>query len=390
MSFQTRPGGSGGGGASAVGPVGVVVVDPEDDPDPHAAVKAASSESRTELMGRDTTSSHESRLRIGIVSAVLFTFRQLGVLRELVEARGADMAALLRGAGIDGGARGEITAPLVRVQALLDDAATKLGAPLLGLELAERIPRGAFGITEFVVRASPTVRHGLAALCETSPLINPPLEMRYVADRHGCEIRFTYAAQSDVLGVQLNEYTVSVIQKSFASVLGTELPVERAWFAHARRMRGDEVARRFGCPVSFGAVDCGFAVSSEVIDRTIANADAPLYEYLLAQARGQLANMGSYGIVAQVVRVLDARLAVAEVSAEAVAVALGTTARSLQRHLAEEGTTFRDVLARVRRRRRDELQRTGLVDAEIATRLGFANVRTMRRSLDEGGEPDEA
>jgi AraC-like DNA-binding protein len=317
---------------------------------------------------------------------VLFTFRQLATLTEIVEGRGVAMAPLLRGADLAPDDKGEVTASLARIEGLLDDVAEKLDAPLIGLDLAERVPRGAFGITEFVVRASPTVRHGLAALCELSPLINPLLEMRYVADQHGCEIRFGYAALRDVLGKQLNEYTVAVIAKSFASVLGTPLPLERAWFAHTRRRRTDDVGQRFGCAVSFGAADCGFAVTREIITRPITTADPPLYEFLLAQARSQLANMGRGGIVAQVIRVLDARLAVDEVSAEAVATALGTTARSLQRHLADAGATFRDVLAQVRRRRRDELQRTGLGESDIATRLGFANARSMRRSLDEGGD----
>jgi AraC-like DNA-binding protein len=317
------------------------------------------------------------------VAAVLFTFHQLPTLVEMVEARGIAVAPLLRGADLAEDARGQLTAPLARIQALFDDVAERLASPLFGLDLAERVPRGAFGITEFVVRASPSVRHGLAALCELSPLINPLLEMRYVADQRGCEIRFAFAAQRDVLGKQLNEYTVSVIAKSFASVLGVPLPLEHAWFAHTRRTHTAVVADRFGCRVTFGTADCGFAVSSEINERAITSADPPLYEFLLTQARGQLANIGSNGIVAQVTRALDARLAVAEVTADAIAAALGTTARSLQRHLADAETTFRDVLVQVRRRRRDELQRVGMGEADVAARLGFANARTMRRSLDE-------
>jgi hypothetical protein len=46
------------------------------------------------------------------------------------------------------------------------------------------------------------------------------------------------------------------------------------------------------------------------------------------------------------------------------------------------------VRTRVRQRRRAELERTGLTEAEIATRLGFANARTMKRSLDSTGDED--
>jgi AraC-like DNA-binding protein len=66
-----------------------------------------------------------------------------------------------------------------------------------------------------------------------------------------------------------------------------------------------------------------------------------------------------------------------------VAHAMATTFRSLQRHLADAGTTYRDVLQHVRLRRRAELMRTGLEPAEVARRLGFSSVSAMRRSLEE-------
>jgi AraC-like DNA-binding protein len=328
---------------------------------------------------------------MSVPAAILFTFRPIPTLVAMCEGRGIDIVAMLREHGIpEDAATGPVTAPLTRMQAFIDAVAHRLQAPLLGLDLADHIPRGSYGLIEFVVRAAPSVRHGLAALCELSPLLNPLNDVRYIADEHGCEIHFAYGGLRDALGPQLNEYTIAFIAKAFASVLGRSLPLERAWFAHARPEHGAEVARRLECNVGFQGADSGFAVTSDVIAHTIASADPQLFEFLLTQARTQLANLGGTNVVAQTVRAIEARLAIADVSAAAIAESMGMTGRSLQRHLADASTTFREVLTRVRQRRRLELVRSGLAEPVIASRLGFANARTMRRSLDEGGPDGDA
>jgi AraC-like DNA-binding protein len=226
----------------------------------------------------------------------------------------------------------------------------------------------------------------LSALCELAPLINPALEMRYIADHLGCEVRYSYGGLRDALGEILNEYTVAYVAKQFAVVLGRSLPLSHAWFAHARKHGHDEVARRLGCRVGFQAADCGFAVASDVINQAVPNSSEPLYTFLLAQGRTQLANLPQHDVISQVTRAIEVQLTAADLSAASIARALETSQRSLQRQLADAGTSYRTVLATVRRRRRDELARAGHDEAEIATRLGFANAKTMRRSLDDIGE----
>ena len=316
----------------------------------------------------------------------LFTFRQLPVLAALLRERGVALAELLREAGLDPAGQAELTAPLGKVERLLELAVERLDAPLLGLELAERIPEGAYGVTEFVVRTSPTVRAALAALSELAPLVNPALEMRYIADQLGCEIRFAYAGEREALGAILNEYTVAYIARQLAVVLGERLPLARAWFAHPSRRGGGELARRLGCPVELAAADCGFAVASDVIDRAIPAGNRALHAFLLAQGRTQLETYGKRDVISQVTRALEARISDADLSAETIARTLAVSQRSLQRQLAEAGTSYRDVLATVRKRRRAELARAGLDEATIAARLGFANAKTMRRSLDGGAD----
>lgn len=316
---------------------------------------------------------------------VLFTFRMIPMISSVLAKAGIDAAALLAEAKLPTEAlRGEITAPLARIQRFVDLVARAINAPLFGLDLAERIPTGAYGITEFLVRTSPSVEVGLSVLCEFAPLINPIGEFTYEHTAQGeGELHYRVTAQRDTLGVHLNEYSIAFIVRQVGMVLGRDLTLARVWFSHARTTHADDIAKRFRCPVRFQAPDCGFAVSREELAQVPRTADAPLFEFLHAQARAQMSRIGSVDMVTQVMRVVEMRLAHGDVSASAVASAMATTVRSLQRHLADAGTTYRDVLAHVRTRRLTELRHAGLAEAEIAKQLGFADARSMRRLFDE-------
>lgn len=316
----------------------------------------------------------------------LFTFRQLPTVFAMLAERGIPADQVLHDAqlSVDHTAH-EVTAPLATVHRFLELAAWRLDAPLLGLDIADRIPLGAYGVTEFVIRAAPTIRDALEALCELAPLVNPLVEMRYVADQIGCELHFSVAGAKDALGRILNEYTVGYVSKQFGVVLAQRLPLARAWFAHDRKEARADLAARLGCPITFRAADCGFAVASDVVSHAVPDANRPLFEFLITQARAQLANLGTRNSAALVTRAIESRISSIDLGAETIAQALGMSRRSLHRELADAGTSYREVLHRVRLRRHAELVRAGLTEADIAARLGFSSAKTMRRSLDDRG-----
>ncbi len=313
----------------------------------------------------------------------LFRFRMVPVIAGMLAMHRIDALALVREAGLpDEAMHGEVTAPLARVVRFIDLAAERLHAPLFGIDLGERVPAGAFGVTEFLMRSAPSVEAALRVLCEFAPLINPMLEFRYVRRGAQGHLHLAVPSQRGALGCHLNEYTLMIAVRQFSGVLGARLPLERAWFAHPRREQADAVAARFGCAVAFGAADCGLTLARDWLERAAPTADAPLFEFLQAQARAQLANLAARDIVTQVAQVVETRLPGGSVSGDAIAAAMAMTLRSLQRHLADAGTSYREVLQHVRRRRHAELTRAGLAPADIARRLGFSTVSAMRRSLE--------
>ena len=275
----------------------------------------------------------------------------------------------------------EVVAPLPTIRAFVDLAAEHCSSTLFGLELATRLEGGVFGITDFLVRTSSTVKAGLEALCRFAPLINPLGTFRYRSTERGGALHYAIGLDADAAGMHLNELAISYIVTQLGGAIGRPLGLAEVWFAHSRRESALEVAAHFGCRVRFQAADSGFALSHDVLALSPRLADPSLFQFLEAQARLRLAQLGPLDIVTEVDRAIEGRLP-DDVRAEAVAAVLGVSARTLQRDLMAAGTSYRDVLAKVRRRRREHLQSAGFEEAEIASQLGFSDARAMRRSLD--------
>ena len=317
-------------------------------------------------------------------TGLLFTMRLTPVISTMLARRGIDVTPLVEKAGLPLDAmRGEITAPLSRVQTFMKLAASALSTNQLGIELAGAMPSGSFGLPEFVVRSAPTIGDSLRFLCEFSSLINPIANMRLVVGDADARFHYAVGSERDMLGEHLNEFSISYLVRQFRAVQGSDMPLVQVWFAHGRTNGADEIARHFGCAVRFQAPDCGFSVSHDVIAMPTRTADPVLHQFLVQQARAQLARSGSVDIVTHLVDVLERRLTTNELGADAVARSMAMTARTLQRQLADAGTTFREVLVHVRARRRAELMAGGMTESDVAKQLGFSDVRAMRRSLDE-------
>jgi AraC-like DNA-binding protein len=315
-------------------------------------------------------------------TGLLFTMRLTPVIGAMLARRGVAVEPLLVKAGVPVEAMsGEVTAPLSRVQKLMVLAADALGAEDFGIVLAGAVPSGSYGVAEFLVRSAPTIGESLKWLCELSSLINPISNMRLVVSEGEGAFHYAVGSERDMLGMHLNEFSISYLVRQFKAVQGSEMPLARVWFAHARASGAEKIAQHFGCPVQFRAADCGFAVTSEVLAMPTRTADPTLFAWLLEQARAQLARSGELDIVTHLVRVLERRLSTDELGADEVARAMAMTSRTLQRRLVAAGTSYREVLAHVRARRRSELLGSGMAERQVAKHLGFSDVRAMRRSL---------
>ena len=179
-----------------------------------------------------------------------------------------------------------------------------------------------------------------------------------------------------------NEFFIALLVVWARALVDRPFAVRRVWFCHPAPK--SIVAHRdvFGCDeIEFDAPANGFAFAAEWLDTPLVEADDALRRAIDEHARTELPHVEAPPLVFEVQRVLRSLPASDPATMRSVARRLGHSPRSLQRHLAIQGTSFRRVLDEVRRDRVAELEREGLALDAIAERLGYRDLAAFRRAM---------
>ena len=148
--------------------------------------------------------------------------------------------------------------------------------------------------------------------------------------------------------------------------------------AAPRRYR--ELAGRFGAHrIDFGAESATMTLAPADLPLPLLDADAPLAAVLQEYAAAMIATQADTAAWADQLRqVITAQLAGDGLSLPAAARQLAVSPRSLQRRLADEGTSWRELADEVRRDRAAVLLAHGRSRTAVAARLGFSDARALR------------
>jgi len=179
------------------------------------------------------------------------------------------------------------------------------------------------------------------------------------------------------------EFAVATLIVTGRLVTGRDEAPKEVLFAHAAPADTREHARVLRCKVTWGAPRTALVFDTELLERPFSHASPVLSATLEQHAERLLAELSTSRTYATRVREhLIAALQAGETSAEHVARRLRASERTLRRRLQDEGATFSDLLADVRR----ELALRYLDDPalsvdEIAFLLGFSTGSAFRRAF---------
>ena len=140
------------------------------------------------------------------------------------------------------------------------------------------------------------------------------------------------------------EYTALLVLAFIRWVADREVSPLEVSFEHAPRGPVEDYARALRCPVKFEAPHSEILFAKGTLDLPSAHANPTLAQAADAFAARLLAELPGGGTVAHTRRALAALLDSGEGDVRKVSRRLGMSARTLQRRLAEEGQSFRDVL----------------------------------------------
>lgn len=154
-------------------------------------------------------------------------------------------------------------------------------------------------------------------------------------------------------------------------------------FVYAAPENADRYSNYFGCPVLFGQPANRWEVDADWLARPSRMPD--LVSYLMAgefcqQFLTDMTHVG--GVASQVRRALLEKSPRQFLTTEAMATELGMQVRTLRRRLEAEGTTYRELLAGVRKLLAIEyLRKTRMTTVEVASRLGYSDVSNFRNAF---------
>lgn len=256
----------------------------------------------------------------------------------------------------------------------------------VGALLALHADDRAFGVVGEALRQSPTllgayehiaryarlVHQGVTITIDTS---SRSISVNYALAGTGCE-PVTGARAAGMLWAIGN--IALVPRRSF----GATLTPRAAYFSCPSPAGSSHMREVFGPNISFGAPTSRLVFARREVADVRRPAEAGVLAYLNALAERDLGDLPPvHDIVAVVTVELRRGLIGGAVSIETVARALGLSSRTLQRRIAEAGSSFADVLDEVRKARARELiAEGGRAMGEIAYMLGYSELAAFSRA----------
>jgi AraC-like DNA-binding protein len=311
----------------------------------------------------------------------------LGLL-GFAASQGAKVAGILEAHGLD--ARG-LASPEVRVVQAVNDAVwseveRRVESPDLGLAYARAFSLEHLPVLGHLAAHSATVRQALDRLVRHARILHDAGRLEWAQQDDAVRIYPGCRGLPHAPPRAIAEFSAALVPALLRRLTGRAWPVLEVTFRHARPASVQGHLRAFETTPRFDAAEAWVAVPSEVLVAPIAGADLGLARYLEAYAQA-LSSVLAPGTAptSTAARVLDEVLRAlpeGEVEANRIARRLGLHARTLQRRLSTEGTTYAAEVERARRTLAERhLAERGLSVAEVAFLLGYSEPSVFHRAF---------
>jgi AraC-like DNA-binding protein len=312
----------------------------------------------------------------------------------VLRANGHDVAAILRQAGLDAPLIADVEArmPHAAVLAFWDHAAEATGDELLGLHLGAQVRPAAFDALGYVFRTSATLGEGLRRLAQYHRFIDDALALTVEQEGRWARVAVS-GPRATLVSRPVAEFQLAALLQSARTETGApDLAPAEVQFAFASPSAAAEYQRFFRSPVRFSRAHNALVLARGDLDRPMRHAEAELREVLERRVRDVIARLPAADSVSGRARaVVVEQLARRRPTASELGRRLGLSERSLHRRLRAEGTSFRELLERVRREHSERYIREGVPLVETAFLLGYSDASAFHRSFKQwtGRTPDQ-
>lgn len=330
----------------------------------------------------------------------LGTISGAALQQYLVSARaaGVDVHAALAFAGIEESTahNAEARIPGARFERMLEHLIQTSNDPLFGLNTSQFIQPGSYSVMGYIAMNSSTIGEALARVSTYEKLVGDMGTTHVEPDGSVLRVVWTCRHESQPVRRHLIENVLASWVHYTRWLADADLRPEYVLLEHeapdaASIARYEEV---FFAPVRFRQKVNALVTRPEMMMHRLRQPDPDLLKVLESHAALRLSDLGLAATLTS--RVRDAIRACIEKTGlprkEIVADMLAMNPRTLLRRLQDENTTYQDVLDDLRRElAMDLLRNSRLTQADIAARLGFAEIRSFQRCFKRwtGATPGE-
>lgn len=307
----------------------------------------------------------------------------------LVRELGGDPEAFLRRFHIPASAT-ESDDGLIDITAhdlMLDTVARELDCPDLGLRLAVAQDLTILGPLALAIESASTVAEALACASRFMFVHSPALSIGVEPDPRGWEGVIALTYRKDLLespySPQAMELGIGLFHQAALTLLGGRAGLRSVELPHRPLSPMGRYADFFGVDVRFGAPVAALRVERRMLDASFAGADDEIRRVALDHLARHYPDPATR-VSVQVRRVLAQALGLTEAAPTLANTArlLALHPRTLQRRLAEEGTSHAAVLDQVRRDAATTfLTTTDLPMAQVAALLGFSEQSALSHAV---------
>lgn len=260
--------------------------------------------------------------------------------------------------------------------------------PELGLNVGQRMHVTSYGLYGYAMLCADTMRHGLEMSIRYQGLATPVMPVLLSESGSRAVLHLPTQGEVGLLGLTHEEYGFFIDMQFALSVtllkdaMGSWCVPAQAFYALPHPPHAEQIARALECPVVFGHTRNELHYPREWLDRAPHMAN-PITAAQMSESCERLMQTIAWqaGLTRRVYQEIT-RTPGRFPGIEQVASSLCMTSRTLSRKLAAEGTTFSDLLARVRHALAlDYLRNTRLSMDDIAAALGFSDANSFRQAF---------
>jgi AraC-like DNA-binding protein len=302
---------------------------------------------------------------------------------EYALSRGVDAAELLRRTGLH---RDSLDDPDARLPMrcyydVVEAAAELTGDANFGLSYIETVTPAAIGAVGFLAMTSATLGESIARILRFYRVLADGERITLEQDGARATVRFEPWGPARPAHAHVCEMYAFDFLVMSARMTGAPVPILEFDVRHTPRGDDAPYRRIFGRAPRFGAGENRFAFPADVLDRKMPQADAALSRFFESYVAKLDRALPAASFTGSVRRAIAERLCDGELGVAALARALRQSPRTLQRRLADEGSSVTALVESVRRERAFAYLDAKLPIAEVSYLLGFSEPRAFHRAF---------